>query len=220
MTYTVRAPARARPSLLDRRQRDHQALLTVPGVGGQPQGGVDREIASPKPERLMRASPRPSEQQLQRDQRRPAGGKAKLGAAAEHPHGRQRHDARRAAHSQIALHDGRSMRLSDLARSPRLRRAVAGRVRRRRRVVAFQVIRAVGSSAVDVGKRSTACAPARQPASEIAALSSTVETTKESYDASIEALVMGALLAVLVVLLFLRDWRATLISAHRDAAVA
>ena len=43
--------------------------------------------------------------------------------------------------------------------------------------------------------------------------SSTVEFTLESYHASIEALWLGALLAVIVVFWFLRDWRATLISA-------
>lgn len=37
--------------------------------------------------------------------------------------------------------------------------------------------------------------------------------TKNSYDASVSALIEGALLAVLVVWLFLRDWRATLIAA-------
>ncbi len=39
-----------------------------------------------------------------------------------------------------------------------------------------------------------------------------VKFTKESFKASVESLVMGTILAVLVVLLFLRDWRATFIS--------
>ena len=42
---------------------------------------------------------------------------------------------------------------------------------------------------------------------------STVEATKYQYDSAIEALIEGSLLAVLVVWLFLRDWRATAISA-------
>ena len=37
--------------------------------------------------------------------------------------------------------------------------------------------------------------------------------TQKSYNASIEALIEGALLAVVIVFLFLRDWRATAISA-------
>lgn len=36
---------------------------------------------------------------------------------------------------------------------------------------------------------------------------------RESYSASLEALLLGASLAVVVIWLFLRDWRATLISA-------
>ena len=41
----------------------------------------------------------------------------------------------------------------------------------------------------------------------------TVDFTKQQYHASIEALIEGALLAVAIVYLFLRDWRATGIAA-------
>ena len=41
----------------------------------------------------------------------------------------------------------------------------------------------------------------------------TVDFTKQQYHASIEALIEGALLAVVIVYLFLRDWRATGIAA-------
>ena len=44
-------------------------------------------------------------------------------------------------------------------------------------------------------------------------VSSTVDFIHESYAASMEMLFEGALLAVLVVWIFLRDWRATIISA-------
>ena len=44
-------------------------------------------------------------------------------------------------------------------------------------------------------------------------VSSTVDFIRESYTASMEMLFEGALLAVIVVWMFLRDWRATLISA-------
>ena len=44
-------------------------------------------------------------------------------------------------------------------------------------------------------------------------VASGVEPAKASYDASVTMLIEGALLAVLVVWLFLRDWRATWISA-------
>jgi multidrug efflux pump subunit AcrB len=44
-------------------------------------------------------------------------------------------------------------------------------------------------------------------------LFSSVKYTKQQYTSAMEAMVEGAVLAVLVVLLFLRDWRATIISA-------
>ncbi|PMX81326.1 hypothetical protein C1X43_34945, partial [Pseudomonas sp. GW460-C3] len=37
--------------------------------------------------------------------------------------------------------------------------------------------------------------------------------TKAQYDAAMEAMVEGAALAVVIVLIFLRDWRSTVISA-------
>ncbi len=40
-----------------------------------------------------------------------------------------------------------------------------------------------------------------------------LERSSDSYHASVEALLLGAGLAVLVVFIFLRDWRATLITA-------
>src|SRR3546814_14811487 len=44
-------------------------------------------------------------------------------------------------------------------------------------------------------------------------LFSDIEYTKGQYHSAINAMVEGAILAVVVVFLFLRDWRATLISA-------
>src|SRR5690606_1104206 len=44
-------------------------------------------------------------------------------------------------------------------------------------------------------------------------LYTSVEYTKEQYESSIAALVEGSILAVIVVFLFLRDWRATVIAA-------
>ncbi len=43
--------------------------------------------------------------------------------------------------------------------------------------------------------------------------STRAEYTRESYWASVDALILGAVLAVIVIFIFLRDWRATLISA-------
>ena len=44
-------------------------------------------------------------------------------------------------------------------------------------------------------------------------LFTSVKYTEEQYHSAIEAMIEGAVLAVVVVFLFLRDWRATVISA-------
>ena len=84
-------------------------------------------------------------------------------------------------------------------------------------VVAFSVLRSTGSVLVAVEEGVTA---------QVAALEETLPEDidfqliftratdiRDSYQASIEALVIGCLLAVVVVGVFLRDWRATLITA-------
>lgn len=83
-------------------------------------------------------------------------------------------------------------------------------------VVGFSVSRAKGSSdttVADAVAKKLEEIGQRYPTVKISELISTVEYTRESYDAAMEALVEGALLTVLVVFLFLRDWRATLIAA-------
>jgi multidrug efflux pump subunit AcrB len=117
----------------------------------------------------------------------------------------------------ISLPDGRSVRLSSIATvtdshaEPRDQAFLDGRP-----VVGVGIQRAVGSSEVAVGlevRRRMAELADRHPEIRITEVSSSVEEAKNSYDASLTMLVEGALLAVLVVWLFLREWHATWISA-------
>ena len=83
-------------------------------------------------------------------------------------------------------------------------------------VVGFEIVRAWGASALDVAKDARQVVEdlkVQYPDVSFAEVNSTVEYIQTSYDASMEMLIEGAFLAVLVVWLFLRDWRATLISA-------
>ena len=83
-------------------------------------------------------------------------------------------------------------------------------------VVSFSVFRAKGSSEVSVADTVNAqidAIRAAHPAVKIDLIDETVSFTRGNYDAAIESLLEGALLAVIVVMLFLRNWRATLISA-------
>ena len=103
------------------------------------------------------------------------------------------------------------VRVKDGWEEPRQRARLDGK-----EVVAFSVYRSVGSSEIDVtkavagGGRQAGCRPRRRAFREV---TSSSDFVAESYSAAVEALWIGALLAVGVVWLFLRDSRATLISA-------
>ncbi len=84
-------------------------------------------------------------------------------------------------------------------------------------VVTFSVFRAKGASSTEVAKRVAAQIAKITEESNGKASFSLVDDTVYfiygNYQAAMEGLIEGALLAVVVVLLFLRNWRATLISA-------
>lgn len=83
-------------------------------------------------------------------------------------------------------------------------------------MVGFSVSRAKGYSDTIVAQRVTAhLEQIRQehPGVQIREISSTVEYTLQSYNNAITTLIEGALLTIVVVFLFLRNWRATLIAA-------
>ena len=83
-------------------------------------------------------------------------------------------------------------------------------------VVTFSIARARGES--DVSVYDGAVAKLEQlekqtPGIKFNRLFTSVDYVKEQYESSIAAMVEGAILAVIVVFFFLRDWRATIISA-------
>ncbi|MCZ7500849.1 efflux RND transporter permease subunit [Agrobacterium sp. ST15.13.015] len=83
-------------------------------------------------------------------------------------------------------------------------------------VVGFSVFRAKGSSdtAVEDAVNATIARLVDiYPGVEIDRVLSTVDYTRASYQVAMETLIEGAALTVVVVFLFLRDWRATLIAA-------
>ena len=80
----------------------------------------------------------------------------------------------------------------------------------------FQVYRAKGSSDTVVAKgveEGLQQLAAQYPNIRITEVYNSVNTTKENYDIAITTLIEGAILTVLVVWLFLRNWRATLVAA-------
>jgi multidrug efflux pump subunit AcrB len=223
LTYTVKAAAKSATELswfID--NEISKTLLTVPGVGQVKRvGGVDREVViTLKPDRLSSYGITAAEvsRQLKSINQDVPGGKATVGRMEQSI--RTLGSAQSVAtlrDMQITLKDGRAVRLSDLGSvedsfaDPAQDAYVNGE-----RVVAFQVLRGIGSSSVDVARKvesAIARIGAEHPTFQVSLFTSTVAFTLESYWASVEALWLGALLAVVVVFWFLRDWRATLISA-------
>ncbi|USA39105.1 efflux RND transporter permease subunit [Pelagerythrobacter marinus] len=118
---------------------------------------------------------------------------------------------------QIQLGDGRTVKLADVAtaRDGYSERTSISKVRDKE-VVNFGISRAKGASDVTVFEAAAeeiAAIEAENPGVRFIPLFNTVQYTEEQYESSMAAMIEGAVLAVVVVFFFLRDWRATVISA-------
>ena len=197
-------------------------LLGIEGVAQVVRsGGVTREIrVDLDPARMQALGITASEvnQQLRQENLDAPGGRAQVagGEQAIRVLGSAR-TAEQLAARQIVLPDGRFTRLRDIAD---VRDGVA-EVRSISRLdgrpaTTFGVMRSKGSSDVKVFnaiEAEIAKVGKENPDVRIKLVFTTVQYTKESYSASMKALVEGAILAVAIVFLFLRNWRATAIAA-------
>lgn len=117
----------------------------------------------------------------------------------------------------ISLGGGRSVKLADVAEVTdgySEQRSMA--FESGRQVVTFGMSRAKGASDVTVFDSATAemeKIAKENPGIKFTPLFNSVAYTKAQYKSSMAAMIEGALLAIVVVFLFLRDWRATFISA-------
>ncbi|MGG7516525.1 efflux RND transporter permease subunit [Allorhizobium undicola] len=126
-------------------------------------------------------------------------------------------DVRTLGDTTIALKNGRFVRLADLGRiydTYEEQESFANF--NGQPVVTFAVFRAKGASEVSVAETVTQTLDkirADNPEVGISLITDAVYFTHGNYEAAIDTLLEGAILAVIVVFLFLRNWRATLISA-------
>ena len=126
-------------------------------------------------------------------------------------------DAFALSQTQISLGGGRSIKLADVAQvtdgfSEQRAMAFSGG----KQVVTFAMSRAKGASDVTVFDNAMikiAEIEKENPGVKFITLFNSVDYTKGQYKSSMAAMIEGALLAIVVVFLFLRDWRATIISA-------
>ena len=197
-------------------------LLAVKGVGSVTRvGGVQRQVEialDPVRMQALRISAADVSRQLKRVQTESAGGRTDLGGS-EQPLRTIATvgSAAELADMELSVGQGGRIRLRDIA-------SVKDTIAERRAsaflngkpVIGFEVTRSRGASEVDVGDRvfkALDALRALHPDLQITNAYDFVTPVKEEYHGSMMLLYEGALLAVLVVWLFLRDWRATFVSA-------
>ena len=199
-----------------------KALLAVRGVGAVARvGGATREVAVElDPARLLAlgATAADISQQLRRMQQDAPGGRADLGGAEQSVRTLATvRSADELAALQVALRDGRRIRLDQVA-------TVADTVAEQRSaalldgqpVVGFEIVRSRGAGEIDVTDGVRAALgklKAAHPEITVTEAFNFVDPVVENYEGSMKLLFEGAALAVLVVFLFLRDGRATFVSA-------
>jgi multidrug efflux pump subunit AcrB len=197
-------------------------LLARPGVAQVARsGGVSREIrVELDPARMQALGITAVEvnEQLKQLNLDSPGGRAQVGGGEQAI--RVLGGARTAVqlgNTQIMLPGGRFARLSDISQVRDSYAEVRSISRLNgRSATTFDVFKAKGFSDVTVleeVKKELAKIHAENPQIELTQIFTTVDYTKETYDSAMSALIEGSILAVLVVWLFLRDTRATLISA-------
>ncbi|MGQ5523115.1 efflux RND transporter permease subunit [Chitinimonas sp. PSY-7] len=117
----------------------------------------------------------------------------------------------------VPLGDGRHVRLDQLAsvKDTHAERTTFAMLDGKP-VLSFQIMRIKGASEVEVAKavRETITQlKQRYPLVHIAEAYNTVQPIEDNYEGSMHLLLEGAVLAILVVFWFLKDWRATVVSA-------
>jgi multidrug efflux pump subunit AcrB len=197
-------------------------LLGEEGIAAvQRVGGVNRTIRvmlDPAALNAQGITAAQVNQQLRQSNMNGAGGRAEIAGSGQSVRvlGNAK-DAYQLSQMLIALPGGRFVKLADLARvqdSNSEQRSLAKM--NGRQVVTFYVQRAKGSSEVtayDNAWKALKALEKENPKIHFSEVFNSVDYTKAQYRSAMEGLIEGAILAVFVVLLFLRDIRATAISA-------
>ncbi|RLJ68023.1 efflux RND transporter permease subunit [Sulfurisoma sediminicola] len=199
-----------------------KAMLSVRGVGAVSRvGGATREIrVELDPARLLalRATASDVSRQLRQIQQEASGGRADVGGAEQSVRTIATvQSAEEIGAMEIALADGRRVRLNELATvSDTVAEQRSAALLNGKPVVGFEIVRSRGAGEVEVadGVRA-ALAKLKSEHADITITEAFnfVDPVVENFEGSMALLIEGALLAVLVVWLFLRDWRATVVSA-------
>ena len=199
-----------------------KAMLSVKGVGAVSRvGGVDRQVrVEIDPDRLLalQATAADISRQLRQVQQEASGGRADIGGAEQSVRTIATvQTADELAAMEIPLSDGRSIRLDDVAKvedTVAERRSIA--LLNGEPVVGFEIVRSLGASEVTVMKgvrESLRQMQEKHPDLVVTEAFNFVTPVVDNYEGSMGLMYEGAFLAVVVVWFFLRDWRATFVSA-------
>ncbi|MBI2725743.1 MAG: efflux RND transporter permease subunit [Polaromonas sp.] len=197
-------------------------LLAVPGVGAiKRMGGVTREVRIELDAAKMAAlnvSALDISRQLRLVQQEAPGGRGDVSGAEQSVRTIATvKTASELATLELPLADGRHIRLDQVATvldtvaEPRSLATQDGQ-----KVVGFEIFRTKGASEIDVARGARTAVAELQAANPNITLRQVIDNAQpvqENFEGSMELLYEGALLAVLVVWWFLRDWRATLVAA-------
>ena len=199
-----------------------KALLVVRGVSGVTRiGGIDREVSidlDPASMAGLGLTAETVSTQLKAMQRERSGGQGDIGGLRQSTRTLAGVGSiEELAALSITTGDGRRVRLDRIAKvsdGATMRSSYA--FRDGKPVIGVQITRALGNSDVTVLRSLRAAVnkfSASHPQVNIVEASNTVTAIEDNYSGSIDMLVEGAVLAIIVVWWFLRDWRATLVSA-------
>jgi len=197
-------------------------LLAVRGVGAVSRvGGVSREVQvalDPARMRALGVSAAEVSRTLKQVQQEAPGGRAQLGGGEQSLRaiGTVQSAAELAA-LDIALADGRRVRLGQVADvQDTVAEVRSGALLNGQPVVGFEITRARGAGELDVAEgvlKALAELRAAHPDITVTEAFNFVDPVVENFHGSMALLLEGAFLAVVVVWWFLRDWRATFVSA-------
>jgi len=200
-----------------------RAILAVPGVAQvQRAGGVDREIhvdLNPDELQSLGITATQVNDQIRNFNINLPGGRTNVGSSEQTVRTLgSANSVEQLKNYQITLPKGDFVPLSTLGEvsdtfaEPRQSARLDGKP-----VVAFSILRSTGSTLVTVEEAVRKAVEELQktlPSDvKLELIFSLANFIRDSYEASVDALVLGGVLAVVTILVFLRDWRATLITA-------
>ena len=196
-------------------------LVAVSGMANiQRSGGVSREIRVILDPARMQAQSVTATQvnaQLRAINLNAAGGRAEIAGSEQSVRVLGNAESAFALGEKMISVGGRSIKLTDIAT---VRDSVAEQRNiskmNGKQVLSFAMAKSKGASDVlvyDEGVKLLRALEKENPKVKFRQLFTTVDYTRSQYHSAIDAMWEGAILAVLVVLVFLRDWRATVISA-------